>query len=106
MSDTLCAWCGKPLQDQFIEYNGEIICCECYEGREEMSWIDSPEYDVWKTTPPEPKESKCKCYLCKNELYPDEFYYNIEGGIYCEECASAWLEEQKVIISEDMCYEE
>lgn len=63
-------------------------------------------YDIWKTTSPEPKESKCKCYVCKEELLPDDEYFEIEGDIYCEICAERWLEGQKNWVTEDMAYGE
>ena len=101
MSDTLCAWCGKALPGVFVSYQGEIICPQCYERREK---VDS--YDLWKTTPPDPKESDCKCCECKEDLYPGGIYYEIEGEIFCENCAETWLDCQKREVTEEMAYGE
>lgn len=60
--------------------------------------------DRWLTTPPEPEESKCKCSLCKEELYPDDEYYELEDEIFCEDCAKTWLENHKNWVSESMAY--
>lgn len=61
-------------------------------------------YDLWKTTPPEPKESKCICSMCKDELIPDDDYYELDDEIYCESCAKEWLEEHRSYVTEDMAY--
>jgi len=62
--------------------------------------------DRYLTTPPEPKESRCKCYMCEDSLYPDEEYYELDGEIYCELCAEKWLDGQKNWVSEWMAYGE
>ena len=61
-------------------------------------------YDIWKLNPPEPKESKCKCRRCENELYPGEEYYELEEEIYCYDCAWKWLKEQKHEVTGEMAY--
>jgi len=58
--------------------------------------------DVYLTTPPEEPESQCKCCICKEELFEGDDYYDIEGDIYCEDCAEGWLEAQKFKVREDM----
>ena len=70
-----------------------------------MNWLDSPAYDAWKTTPPEPKESKLQCSECDLALYPDDVCYEIDGDIFCEDCANEWLNCQKLLVTEDMCDE-
>ena len=62
-------------------------------------------YDKWKITPPERRRSsKCICCICKEELFPDEEYYELEGDIYCEDCADNWLKQQRNWVTEDMAY--
>ena len=61
-------------------------------------------YDIWKTTPPEPKESNCTCNVCKEVLYPEDDYYDIEGEVYCEECASEWLEQFRCTVTDEMAF--
>ena len=63
-------------------------------------------YDRWKTTPPEPEESKCKCGRCKETLYPGDEYFDCEGTLLCEECSKEWLSEQFQKVTDEMCYEE
>lgn len=61
-------------------------------------------YDIWKTTPPERETSKCICCACKEELYPDEEYWELDGEIYCESCADNWLSSQRSWVTEEMAY--
>ena len=63
-------------------------------------------YDLWKTTPPDEPESKCICCVCKDWFFPEDDYYNIEGDIYCHECAIEWLEQFKSQVTEEMAYGE
>lgn len=103
---TLCAWCGEPVVLP-KKYNGELICLKCYERREEAgmeSWEKA--LDRWLTTPPEEKESSCKCCVCKEMLFPDDEYYRLDGEIHCSDCAETWLEGQKEYVTEDMAYGE
>ena len=98
---TVCAWCGRPLTDWFVGYNGELICCECYDNRENES-MDS--YDKWKTTPPDSATTKCKCAWCGEELYFDDEYWELDDEILCEDCADKWLDNHKNWVSESMAY--
>lgn len=61
-----------------------------------MSWIDGPEYDAWKTTPPEPNESGFRCDWCKCQFYVGDEYYDIDDEILCPDCAKEWLEEHRM----------
>ena len=61
-------------------------------------------YDIWKTTPPERESRLCKCNSCGEDLYPDEEYYDLDDGIYCEECAKEWLNDHCSYVTEDMAY--
>ena len=63
-------------------------------------------YDRWKTTPPEPEESKCKCVRCKEALYPGDIYYDCEGTLLCEECSKEWLSEQFQKVTDEMAFPE
>lgn len=44
-----------------------------------------PNYDEWKTTPPDEKEPLVKCNCCGDEIPEGEVIYTIDGGI-CERC--------------------
>lgn len=48
--------------------------------------------------------SKCVCAVCKEMLYPDDEYYEIDDRIMCENCADEWLSSQKNWVTEDMAY--
>lgn len=63
-------------------------------------------YDRWKTTPPDydERESKCICSKCKDPLYPEDEYYELDDEIMCEKCAYEWLEGNKNWVTEDMAY--
>lgn len=61
-------------------------------------------YDKWRTTPDEP-ESNFKCDRCKQDIFPDEPYYEVEGDNLCPDCAKDWLEEQKCYAKECQCNE-
>lgn len=63
-------------------------------------------YDIWKTTPPEDRESNLKCVECKDEIYPGERIYRLEDEVYCRDCAREWLENHSEEATEDMCYKE
>lgn len=63
-------------------------------------------YDRWKTTPPDEPESKLKCFECKGEFYPGDKIYRLDDEVYCEECASEWLEQQSETATDEMCYGE
>lgn len=43
-----------------------------------------PNYDDWKTTPPE-YDVVCYCSMCGCEMYAGDTLYTIDGGI-CESC--------------------
>ena len=60
------------------------------------------DYDDWKLNPPEDAETKCKCSFCSEPLYCDDEYWELDGEIFCEECATAWLEEHKHWVSAGM----
>ena len=65
-------------------------------------WLETAEYDDWKTTPPEPEGSKCRCKACGEELFEDDEYFELDDEIYCENCAEEWLEGHKNYVSADM----
>ena len=65
-------------------------------------WLETADYDDWKTTPPEPEESNCRCCTCRANLYEDDEYYELDDEIYCEECAFKWLDSHKNYVSEAM----
>ena len=44
-----------------------------------------PNYDNWKTTPPDEPGPVCYCSICKKPLYEGEALYAVDGGI-CEIC--------------------
>ena len=44
-----------------------------------------PNYDNWKTTPPDDPEPVTHCAICEKEMYEGEVLYTIDGGI-CEDC--------------------
>ena len=67
-------------------------------------WLNSKEYDEWKTTPPERKESAFKCTCCGEELYPDDKYWDIEGEHYCYECATDWFNDNWRYVTEEQCF--
>lgn len=67
-----------------------------------MSWEEH--YDKWKTTLPEPKESRFKCDRCGMEFYPEESYYDIDGDKLCNRCANNWFNEQIRYATEEECY--
>lgn len=67
-----------------------------------MSWEDS--YDKWKTTPPEPKESRFKCERCKEPFYPGDRVFDIEGETLCYGCATEWFDEQYRFVQDEDCY--
>ena len=105
---TLCAWCGEPLTTPYVKYRGEWICIKCQRGRDKEvkkmeNWKKS--LDKWLTTPPEEKESKCKCSRCGETLYPDDEYYELDDEIMCEDCAREWLEGNKNWVTESMAYD-
>ena len=70
-----------------------------------MDWLTSKAYDDWKTSPPEDKPSKLRCYCCGDSIWPDDKYMDIEGEIYCHYCAEDWFEDQWQKASIDQCYE-
>ena len=57
-------------------------------------------YDLWKTTPPDPTESRLYCERCGVDFYVGDEYYYINDERYCPDCARDWLEEQRVVIEE------
>ena len=64
------------------------------------------DYDDWKLNPPEDiAETKCKCSFCKEPLYYDDEYWELDGEIFCEECAEEWLSEHKHWVSSSMASE-
>jgi formylmethanofuran dehydrogenase subunit E len=44
-----------------------------------------PNYDSWKTTPPEEPEPKERCSHCGKPMWEGDALYTIDGGI-CEDC--------------------
>lgn len=44
-----------------------------------------PNYDNWKTTPPEEPEPVEYCHQCGAPMYEGDVLYTIDGGI-CEDC--------------------
>lgn len=58
-------------------------------------------YDRWKTTPPEPEESKYKCIECECDLYPGDDAYELDGYVYCEDHAKEWFESHKFTIPDE-----
>lgn len=44
-----------------------------------------PNYDNWKTTPPDDPEPVMHCAICGEEMYEGDVLYTIDGGI-CEDC--------------------
>lgn len=44
-----------------------------------------PNYDNWKTTPPDDPEPVTHCNHCGEPLYEGDALYGIDGGI-CEDC--------------------
>ena len=61
------------------------------------------DYDRWKTSPPEEEESAFKCTCCDTDLWTDDKYMEIEGEIYCEECARDWFESQWQKVTDEQC---
>lgn len=63
-------------------------------------------YDRWKLSnaDDETKDSRLKCCECSESIYPEEYYYDIEGSVYCEEHAKEWLESFKKTASHEDCY--
>lgn len=37
----------------------------------------------------DPPEGKLRCCLCDREIRPLEMYFDINGDIYCEDCADS-----------------
>lgn len=60
--------------------------------------------DRWLTTEPKPPASRCKCYRCKEELFPDDAYYTLDEEIYCGYCAEKWLGEQRKAVTRELAY--
>ena len=66
------------------------------------NWIDGPQYDAWKTSPPDEGDTKCKCSQCEEELFEGDDYWEFDDEIYCEECAKEWFEEQRHEVTREM----
>ena len=66
------------------------------------SWEHS--CDVWKTTPPEPAESKFKCDKCGEEFYPDDPVYECDCENLCKDCALEWLNDKWHYATWEQCY--
>ena len=64
-------------------------------------WLESKAYDDWKLNPPE-KTTACHCAWCKEDLYFDEEYYELDDEILCEDCAKKWLKNHMNWVSESM----
>lgn len=62
------------------------------------------EYDKFVTNPPEPKESKFKCWCCGRPFSEGDRVYQIEGESLCEVCAIEWFDEQYRFADYDECY--
>ena len=61
--------------------------------------------DRYLTTPPDEPETNLYCVECDEGIYPDDAFYEIDGMRLCEDCAKAWLENQRKIATDDDCYE-
>ena len=59
-------------------------------------------YDIWKTTPPEEGETQCHCAWCKEDLFYDDEYWELDGEILCEDCARDWLNYRRNWVSASM----
>lgn len=68
------------------------------------SWERS--FDEYLTNPPEPEESHFMCSECKDVLYPDDRYFELDGQILCEGCAAEWLESQAQTVSYEQAFGE
>lgn len=44
-----------------------------------------PNYDNWKTTPPDDPEPVTHCNICGKDMYEGDVVYKIDGGI-CLDC--------------------
>ena len=44
-----------------------------------------PNYDNWKTTPPEESKPVTHCNTCERPLWEGDVLYTVDGGI-CEDC--------------------
>lgn len=44
-----------------------------------------PNYDSWKTTPPEEKPV-AKCDICGCDLYEGDYLTDIQGEKWCDDC--------------------
>ena len=72
-----------------------------------MSIIDDMRYDAWKTSRPEEEiESDFKCDKCKEDFYPDDAVFHIQGECLCEECAKDWLYENMSRATYEDCFKE
>ena len=97
---TLCAWCGDPVVMP-QNYKGEWICLKCYERREESVEGWQKDLDRYLTTPPD-EFTHCHCAWCKEDLFEDDEYWELDDEILCENCAEKWLDEHKNWVSGSM----
>ena len=44
-----------------------------------------PNYDNWKTTPPEEPKPDANCSICGKPMWEGDVLYTVDGGI-CEVC--------------------
>lgn len=65
-------------------------------------WLNSKAYDDWKLNPPERKTTACQCAWCKEDLWFDDEYYELDDEILCEDCAKKWLKNRVNWVSESM----
>lgn len=83
---------GKALKHAFMRYRRCLACGYKFKTIERVDLDDMV--------------SKCVCAICKEMLYPDDEYYEIEDTIMCEGCADDWLKCQKNWVTEEMAYGE
>jgi hypothetical protein len=47
-----------------------------------------------------PIEDCLSCRRCRCTLYPGDSYYDIGGGIYCDDCGYAEIDKMKKVVGE------
>lgn len=60
--------------------------------------------DKFLTNPPEQRKSRFRCCDCREELHPDDEYYELDEDIYCSYCAEKWFDRQRKLVSEEQAY--
>lgn len=48
--------------------------------------------------------SNCFCSECKEPLYPEDDYFDLDGQMLCENCAKEWLSLHKGTVTEEQAY--